>query len=160
MATHRARGAALPRFALLMSLLVAAHARSSGPASCDARSGHGAADVGDGASEATARLLEGIKSLQDEAGGWNAVVQPTLTARSLRRVDARRLEISVRAAGYDITAPETLTIVVPKAALLSQQANVTVLPHLVVYPTPGALRLGGTLCQNATVSTQICTNAR
>lgn len=48
MATHRARGAALPRFALLMSLLVAAHARSSGPASCDARSGHGAADVGDG----------------------------------------------------------------------------------------------------------------
>ena len=118
------------------------------------------ADVGDGASEATARLLEGIKSLQDEAGGWNAVVQPTLTARSLRRVDARRLEISVRAAGYDITAPETLTIVVPRAALLSQQANVTVLPHLVVYPTPGALRLGGTLCQNATVSTQICTNAR
>ena len=118
------------------------------------------ADVGDGASEATARLLEGIKSLQDEAGGWNAVVQPTLTARSLRRVDARRLEISVRAAGYDITAPETLTIVVPKAALLSQQAHVTVLPHLVVYPTPGALRLGGTLCQNATVTTQICTNAR
>ena len=98
--------------------------------------------------------------LQDEAGGWNAVVQPTLTARSLRRVDARRLEISVRAVDYDITAPETLTIVVPKAALLSQQANVTVLPHLVVYPTPGALRLGGTLCQNATVSTQICTNAR
>lgn len=48
MATHRARGAALPRLALLMSLLVAAHARSSGPASCDARSGHGAADVGDG----------------------------------------------------------------------------------------------------------------
>ena len=48
MATHRARGAALPRFALLMYLLVAAHARSSGPASCDARSGHGAADVGDG----------------------------------------------------------------------------------------------------------------
>ena len=48
MATHRARGAALPRFALLMSLLAAAHARSSGPASCDARSGHGAADVGDG----------------------------------------------------------------------------------------------------------------
>ena len=31
-----------------MSLLAAAHARSSGPASCDARSGHGAADVGDG----------------------------------------------------------------------------------------------------------------
>ena len=81
-------------------------------------------------------------------------------AVAVRRVDARRLEISVRAAGYDITAPETLTIVVPKAALLSQQANVTVLPHLVVYPTPGALRLGGTLCQNATVSTQICTNAR
>ena len=48
MATHRARGAALPRLALLMSLLAAAHARSSGPASCDARSGHGAADVGDG----------------------------------------------------------------------------------------------------------------
>ena len=57
MATHRARGAALPRFALLMSLLVAAHARSSGPASCDARSGHGAADVGDGG---YALLQEGV----------------------------------------------------------------------------------------------------
>ena len=88
-------------------------------------------------------MLRALSSTGSEAGGWNAVVQPTLTARSLRRVDARRLEISVRAAGYDITAPETLTIVVPKAALLSQQANVTVLPHLVVYPTPGALRLGG-----------------
>jgi acyl-coenzyme A thioesterase PaaI-like protein len=44
----RARGAALARVALLLSFLVASLARSTGPASCDARSGHGASDSGDG----------------------------------------------------------------------------------------------------------------
>jgi hypothetical protein len=44
----RARGAALARGALLLSFLVASLARSTGPASCDARSGHGASDSGDG----------------------------------------------------------------------------------------------------------------
>ena len=44
----RARGAVLARDALLLSFLVASLARSTGPASCDARSGHGASDSGDG----------------------------------------------------------------------------------------------------------------
>jgi len=44
----RARGAALARVALLLSFLVASLASSTGPASCDARSGHGASDSGDG----------------------------------------------------------------------------------------------------------------
>ena len=48
MATHRARAAALTRVALLLSFLAASGARSSGPASCDARVGHGASDAGVG----------------------------------------------------------------------------------------------------------------
>ena len=48
MATQRARGAALLRVALVLSFLAASDARSSGPASCDARSGHGASDSGGG----------------------------------------------------------------------------------------------------------------
>ena len=44
----RARGAALARVALLLSFLVASLASSTGPASCDARYGHGASDSGDG----------------------------------------------------------------------------------------------------------------
>ena len=44
----RARGFALARVALLLSFLVASLARSTGPASCDARSGHGASNAGDG----------------------------------------------------------------------------------------------------------------
>ena len=114
------------------------------------------ADVGDGAS--TARLLEGIKSLQDEAGGWEAVVQPAYRAQPAAR---RRPTPDLRACrrlrhhGARDADDRRAEGGAPLAA-----ANVTVLPHLVVYPTPGALRLGGTLCQNATVSTQICTNAR
>ena len=48
MVMPRARGFALARVALLLSFLVASLARSTGPASCDARSGHGASDAGDG----------------------------------------------------------------------------------------------------------------
>ena len=62
----------------------------------------------------SAALLDGLASAQAEASGWRAVVRPLLAYADLRRVDDATVILTVpQAAGYDVAAPETLTLAVP-----------------------------------------------
>ena len=58
---------------------------------------------------ATVTLLEGVRSAQSEAAGWNAVVQPALVKVNVERLTPTRLTVTLpRVPTYDITVPETV----------------------------------------------------
>ena len=64
---------------------------------------------------ATVALLEGVRSAQDEAAGWNAVVQPALVKLNVQRLTPTRLTVALpRVPTYDISVPETVRL--PAAA--------------------------------------------
>lgn len=71
------------------------------------------ADVGRlGAS--TEALLDGIRSLQSSAAGFNAIVRPRLDHRTIERQSDRVVVLRIPPmADYDIEEPETLVVVVP-----------------------------------------------
>ena len=58
---------------------------------------------------ATVTLLEGVRSAQSEAAGWNAVVQPALVQINVERLTPTRLTVTLpRVPTYDISVPETV----------------------------------------------------
>ena len=106
-------------------------------------------DIGDETFEATAALLSGIVSVQDEEGGWNAVVQPGLRHHHLTRVDDATLRLALpQFAEYAIDAPDTIFVAVPYQAVLSRAAPTLAAPF-VVAATPGIAILGGSLLARA-----------
>ena len=102
--------------------------------------------------ETTDALLGGIRAdgtAAERPRGWAAVVAPALSYRSVQRLNASTVLIDVAAPAYAIEAPEQISVVVPRAALASADANLTVYPELAIRPPPGTLELAGSLC-NAT----------
>ena len=108
-----------------------------------------AAEVGVADNLPTRSLFAGFSSSHAEPGGWDAVVRPWLSYLDLRVIDAATLSIRIHAPAYRIAKPETIALEIPAIALASQDASVRVLPSLVIAPTPGAVSLEGSLCQNA-----------
>ena len=69
---------------------------------------------------ASAALLNGLVSAQQEPNGWNTAVRPLLTSADLTRLDAQTVRLTIpQRAGYDISQPETITLTVPPAATFS-----------------------------------------
>ena len=103
------------------------------------------ASMGHDAAAASAELIQSVLSDQHEPQGWNAIVQPQLQARHLKRVDDQTLVLTIPPfPDYEISEPESLQFVVPPAAVASRQvvpANVS----LVVMPTVGFATLNGSL---------------
>ena len=94
---------------------------------------------------ATHGIVEGFASAQSEPQGWNVVVQPLLGATSVSLLDDRTVRITVQpSAQYAISAPETLSLTLPKIALTSNLA-LAAAPSIVLRATPGDATLGGTL---------------
>lgn len=102
--------------------------------------------------ETNRALLAGFVSAQSEAGGWNAVVLPALLAGctliacpSVTRVTDQLARITLpQLTSYDITLPETLSLTVPKRAVLSDQV-VEAQNTFRVRATPGTATLAGSL---------------
>ena len=113
-------------------------------------------DVGE-ATNASAALIDGFLSLQNEARGWNAIVRKTMGYSSLRRVDSSLLHVTVPQSGnYDIVAPETLVVSVPAIALRSRTVPALAAAGparmLVINATQGSATLSGSLLQRASVA--------
>ena len=82
-------------------------------------------------------LLSGLVSSAAEAGGWNAVVLPALTAKHAVVLHNTTLAIYFRGEPlYDIASPETIAIEVPAAAVSSGQVPPNV-PTFVVQAAAG-----------------------
>jgi len=63
-------------------------------------------------------IIDGLTSTQAEATGWNAEVRDNMAVGTVVRTSATVVTITLPAtAGYQITAPETITVTVPAAAL-------------------------------------------
>ena len=80
------------------------------------------AGVGERGHPATTALLQSLRSLQDEPGGWNAVVAPLLGDANVSTpangtVTLRLPQRCVACEPYVIAAPETVRLVIPGAAL-------------------------------------------
>jgi hypothetical protein len=89
-------------------------------------------------------MLRALSSTGSEAGGWNAVVQPALDYSNLFRVNATELRIRLPAKpNYLVSAPETLQLVVPASALLSNQTLHA--PPIELAATGGLAFAGGEL---------------
>jgi hypothetical protein len=92
-----------------------------------------------------AAVLRGVRSLQAEPSGWNAVLLPALLAREaaqgdvVQRQSDTRVYITVHEAigGYAITAPETIRL---RLAAEATRASRVLAPAeaVVVYAEPGA----------------------
>ena len=103
---------------------------------------------------ASAQLLRGFTSLQSEELGWNAIVRPAAPGEPERGIPQTNVErtsdttvtITVdQFAAYDITAPETVELVVPQIAVSSAQ-NVPCKAFLVL-PITGSASLSGRLVE-------------
>ena len=82
-------------------------------------------------------LIEGFKSAQGGDGGFNAILAPNRTDFMLRVRSRTVLEVQLPPTPlYDIVQPETITLTVPPAALLSRGAVVAT-PDWVVLPSQG-----------------------
>jgi hypothetical protein len=93
--------------------------------------------------EVLTALLQGIRSLQYEVGGWNAVLAPRLLASvasaNITRVSDTILSIALEPAlTYDISAPETITVRVPSIAVRSRRGIDFQLPFVIYPATPRA----------------------
>ena len=66
----------------------------------------------------TLALLLGFFSMQSEPGGWNALVRPLFSHSSLVRISDNLVQILLpQATEFDINAPETVVLTVPKEAV-------------------------------------------
>ena len=86
----------------------------------------------------TTALINGIDSDLGEATGWDAVVKAGLTFNEVTRTSATVVTITLPAFGsYDITADETITVIVPATAVASAGA-ITATPtfNVVVASAP------------------------
>ena len=79
-------------------------------------------DLGEPGSQATAQLLAGLTSAQNEPRGWNAVVQARLSAANLRRESDTLAVITLpNSADYSVDAPDTIEITISAACLRSDE---------------------------------------
>ena len=87
-----------------------------------------------------AALLNGISSSGTEAGGFNAIIKPNLLASpQLTRVSDTVVTIYVPSmVDYDISQPETISIVIPPTTVQSRQVAYFALPFLMYPATPRA----------------------
>ena len=115
----------------------------------------------------TLELLGGLRARGAEASGWASIVQRSLGASAVSRVDDETVELIIpQAAAYDIYAPEVIDAVVPATAVLSRQqptltAPLTILASagrasliggLVARPEEGALQAAGGTYYNVTLT--------
>ena len=94
-------------------------------------------------------LIDGLRSQQQGALGWNNVVRAALRPTDLRRLDNATLELALpdARASYAIETPETLVFTAPELALRSGR-QVVVEPPVVITPQPGVARLSNSLVSN------------
>ena len=99
--------------------------------------------------DATFSLLEQLQGTHEEPGAWKNVIHPLLVDGGafkpmVWRVDDFTLNLTLpQQVLYDITAPETLSFVIPASSVLSAQ-HLRVAP-IVVLPTKGSAYLNGTI---------------
>lgn len=99
---------------------------------------------------ATAQLISGFKSAQNEPNGWNTVVQRGLDYRSVTKLNASVLRLDIPQFGqYSVSEPETLTLHLPKTAVASN-LPLNAAPSVVLRATPGRATLGGDLAMAPT----------
>ena len=83
------------------------------------------------------QLAQGCTSAQSGALGWNAIVRPALGAANLFVVDRQRAIISIpQMARYSVGSPETVSVLLPAAALKCCGDDVPATPSLIVQVTP------------------------
>ena len=121
---------------------------ATAPAGCPCLAGDPSAFYVARHANATYALLEALVTASsrgaDEPGSWNAVVRPQLLERRrfapvLWRVDDFILNLTLpQVLAYDLEAPETLTLVTPREAVLSDQP--IPMPPVVVFPIAGGER--------------------
>ena len=91
------------------------------------------------------KFIAGIYSEQNEAGGWNSIVQPQLEARYITRWDDQTATLTLPAfADYEISQPETLRFFFSPETVASRDsvlANVS----LTIMPRAGFVTLSGSL---------------
>ena len=84
-------------------------------------------------------IINGIDSDGAEAAGWDAVVKATQGVAGVVRTSNTVVTITLDAfATYDITATETITVVVPSSALVASAIAVTGTPTFSVSATGAA----------------------
>lgn len=110
----------------------------------------------------TDALIFGIASDQVEATGWNQIVRSsynggtytdgTLVHGDVTRTSDTVLDIELPAsASYDITANETIRVVIPETALTTSNSSIVASSSFVITSTPTAsAALTGNLSDNAT----------
>ena len=112
---------------------------------------------------ASAQLLRGFTSLQSEELGWNAIVRPAAPGEPERGIPQTNVErtsdttvtITVdQFAAYDITAPETVELVVPQIDVSSAQ-NVPCKAFLAL-PITGSASLSGRLVEAPSEAAVCC----
>ncbi len=70
-------------------------------------------------------IVDGITSIQSEAGGWNAQIRDVLDYTDLARTSNTVATLTVPAtAGYSITENETITATVPAAVLTTADTDI------------------------------------
>ena len=96
---------------------------------------------------ASEELERGLRSLQDEPYGWNAIIQPALVGRNataIRRISDAVIELTLPPlADYAIVNPETLVVSIPASAVASKQRVVAAPAQLVLFAAPSRCVLGG-----------------
>eukprot|EP00163_Fabomonas_tropica_P034660 TRINITY_DN96_c0_g1_i7.p1 TRINITY_DN96_c0_g1~~TRINITY_DN96_c0_g1_i7.p1 ORF type:complete len:4713 (-),score=554.72 TRINITY_DN96_c0_g1_i7:428-12508(-) len=98
----------------------------------------------------TTGLIAGLTSAQSESNGWNAIVKPSLTFTSVDRVSDTVVNITLPPfSNYAISAPESIAVLVPAAALVND-GPLTATPSLTIANAPPAsARLSGSFLLSA-----------
>ena len=109
-------------------------------------------ETGNGASD---QLIRGFTSMQSESFGWNAVVRAGMPQANVQRTTDTVVTITVQQfSSFDITAPETIEVVIPPVAVSSAQAVVA--PSFVVLPIKGSATLSGRLIEQPAEASLCC----
>jgi len=83
-------------------------------------------------------FINNISSAQGEANGWNNKVRNNLAVTSVVRTNNTVATITLQAeAAYDITAQETITVIVP-SSILASGSSITGTPTFTIDQTGGA----------------------
>ena len=98
----------------------------------------------------TAALLASIFSMQSEPSGWNEIVRPALQPTDLTRVSNTIIRIEAPPdITYDINAPETIRVTVPRETVTGAQP-IAADGIIVIKPEPGEAALSGAIFENNT----------
>ena len=103
---------------------------------------------------ATAALLSALRSPQEGARGWNAIVHPALTfadvsAPANNSVSIRLPRLCDACTAYAIDAAETVRLVIPAPAVLSG-TPIAAAGMVAINASAGEVAFGGSLTGNAT----------